>query len=218
MAKTAPSPPSNSRVLIILFLLLSTAPKPSHSPSYSSYRSLVSLAHSLTTRVANLRASRGDISGSHRARLIAQHLERGLGLGFLGFTWSGGWDYLKNYAWSLWRDVNYADLYGAVSDANKLLSSLGELTRLGSDAARAAWVGRNYQNFLGISNSLFQRLLKVFRQRGALREVVETVQIEVAEGGLLRDCLEVGGNDMKGLLQIFRELALQFYSTSGDDL
>lgn len=43
------------------------------------------------------------------------------------------------------------------------------------------------------------------------------MQIEVAEGGLLRDCLEVGGNDMKGLLQIFRELALQFYSTSGDD-
>ncbi|XP_059439841.1 uncharacterized protein LOC132172374 [Corylus avellana] len=213
MAKTAPSP-STSRVLIILFLLLSTAPKPSHSLSYSSYRTLVSLAHSLMTRVANLRASRGDISGSHRARLFAQYLERGLGLGFLGFARSVGWDYLKNYAW---RDMNYADLYGAVSDANKLLSSLGELTRLGSDAARAAWVGRNYQNFLGISNSLFQSLLKVFRQPGALREVVETVQIEVAEGGLLRDCLEVGGNDMKGLLQIFREWALQFYSTSGDD-
>jgi hypothetical protein len=160
MAKIAP-PPSTSRVLIILFLLLSTAPKPSHSLSYLSYRTLFSLSQSLMTRVANLRASRGDISGSHRAKLIAQRLEGGLGLGFLGFTWSAGWDYLKNYAW---RNVNYADLYGAVSDANKLLSSLGELTRLGSDAERAAWVGRNYQNFLGISNSLFQRLLEVFRQ------------------------------------------------------
>ncbi|KAE7996329.1 hypothetical protein FH972_001060 [Carpinus fangiana] len=213
MAKIAP-PPSTSRVLIILFLLLSTAPKPSHSLSYLSYRTLFSLSHSLMTRVANLRASRGDISGSHRAKLIAQRLEGGLGLGFLGFTWSAGWDYLKNYAW---RNVNYADLYGAVSDANKLLSSLGELTRLGSDAERAAWVGRNYQNFLGISNALFQRLLEVFRQPGALREVVETVQREVEDGGLLRDCFEVGANDMKGLLQIFRELALQFYSTSGDD-
>jgi hypothetical protein len=47
---------------------------------------------------------------------IAQQLERGLDLGFWGFTWSIGWDYLKNYAW---RDVN-----GAVSDGNKLLSSL----------------------------------------------------------------------------------------------
>jgi hypothetical protein len=46
---------------------------------------------------------------------------------------------------------------------------------------------------------------------------VETVQREVEDGGLLRDCFEVGANDMKGLLQIFRELALQFYSTSGDD-
>jgi hypothetical protein len=162
MAKTAPSPsPSTSRVLIILLLLLSTAPEPSHSLSYLPYRTLVSLSHSLMTRVANLRASRGDISGSHRAKLIAQHLERGLGLGFLGFTWSVGWDYLKNYAW---RDVNYANLSGAISDAKMLLSSLGELTRMGSDAERAAWIGRNYQNLLGISNSFLQRLLKVFRQ------------------------------------------------------
>lgn len=159
MAETVRSP-STSRVLIILLLLLSTAPKPSHSLSYLQYKTLVSLSHSLMTRVANLRASRGDISGSNRVRLIAQHLERGLGLGFWGFTWSAGWDYLKNYAW---RDLSYADLNGAVSDANKLLSSLGELTRMGSDAERAAWVGRNYQKFLGISNSLFQRLLKVFR-------------------------------------------------------
>jgi hypothetical protein len=48
---------------------------------------------------------------------------------------------------------------------------------------------------------------------------VETVQREVAEGGLLRDCLELGAKDLKGLLQIFKDLALQFYSTSasGDD-
>jgi hypothetical protein len=43
------------------------------------------------------------------------------------------------------------------------------------------------------------------------------VQREVAEGGLLRDCLELGANDLKGLLQIFKYLSSQFYSTSGDD-
>ncbi|GLT68092.1 hypothetical protein SLA2020_403520 [Shorea laevis] len=88
---------------------------------------------------------------------------------------------------------------------------------MGSDAERAAWVGRNYQKFLGISNSLFQRLLKVFRLPGTLREVVETAQREVVDGGFLRDCLELGSNDLKGLLQILKELALQFNSTSGDD-
>ncbi|GLT68093.1 hypothetical protein SLA2020_403530 [Shorea laevis] len=60
MAETVRSP-STSRVLIILLLLLSTAPKPSHSLSYLQYKTLVSLSHSLMTRVANLRASRGDI-------------------------------------------------------------------------------------------------------------------------------------------------------------
>ncbi|RVW19876.1 hypothetical protein CK203_110840 [Vitis vinifera] len=38
--------------------------------------SLVSLGHSLMTRVANLRASRGDHSGAERARAVAATLER----------------------------------------------------------------------------------------------------------------------------------------------
>jgi hypothetical protein len=43
---------------------------------------------------------------------------------------------------------------------------------------------------------------------------VKTVQREVVEGGLLKDCLELGSNDLKGLLQIFKDLASQFYSNS----
>lgn len=46
---------------------------------------------------------------------------------------------------------------------------------------------------------------------------MEAAQREVVDGGFLRDCLELGSNDLKGLLQIFKELALQFDSTSGDD-
>lgn len=49
--------------------------------------------------------------------------------------------------------------------------------------------------------------------QGALREITETMQREVLEGGLLRDCMELGNNDLKGLIQIFKDLASQ-YSTS----
>ena len=35
---------------------------------------------------------------------------------------------------------------------------------------------------------------------------METVKKEVVEGGLLRDCLEVGSNDLKGLLQVLYHL------------
>lgn len=159
MAETTPS--RTISLISILFLLLTTAPEPTSCfPfSFAQYRTVVSLSHSLMTRVANLRASRGDISGSRRAHLIAEKLEPGLGLGFFGHTWTLGWDYLKNYAW---RDLNSAELYGVVSDVNELLKSVGELTRANSDAERSTWVGRNYQNVLGVSTSLFKKLLKVF--------------------------------------------------------
>lgn len=50
--------------------------------------------------------------------------------------------------------------------------------------------------------------------QGALKEVAEAVQSEVLDGGLLRDCLELGSNDLKGLVQIVKDLASQSYSTS----
>ena len=148
-------------IIIVILLLLTAVPTPSGSFSYSQYRALYSLAHSLMTGVANLRASRGDFSGSARAKAIADKLERGLSLGFWGIMWSAGWDYARNYAW---RDLPYTELYGAVSDMNELLRSLGEFTRTESEGDRSAWVGRNYQNLLRLSKSLCRRLLKVFRQ------------------------------------------------------
>ncbi|KAM4112092.1 hypothetical protein ACJW30_05G114800 [Castanea mollissima] len=206
MAETTPS--RTISLVFILFLLLTTAPEPTRSFSlsfsFAQYRTVVSLSHSLMTRVANLRASRGDVSGSRRAHLIAEKLEPGLGLGFFGHSWSLGWDYLKNYAW---RDLNSAELYGVVSDVNELLKSVGELTRANSDAERSTWVGRNYQNVLGVSTSLFKKLLKVFTKSGALRKAVKVVEREVVQGDLLRDCLELASDDLKGLLQILKDLA-----------
>ncbi|XP_057463029.1 uncharacterized protein LOC130753105 [Actinidia eriantha] len=210
---TIGSPPPRAPLsLLLLTLLFIATPPPSHSLSYSQFQTLHSLAHSLATRVATLRASRGDVSGSDRARLLARRLERGLGMGFWAIAWSLGWDYFRNYAW---RDAASFEMLGAVSDANELLRYLSELGRIESDLQRVEWIGRNYRNALRVSKSLFQRLLNFFKQSGPLREVVETVQKEVVEGDLLRDCLELGSNDLKGLVQILKDIALQYSSSSG---
>lgn len=152
--------PNKTLAVLLLFLLLTGAPT-TESLSYSQYRTLFSLSHSLLTRVANLRAARGDYAGASRARTMAAKLDRATGLGFWRFMLSAGWDYTRNYAW---RDLAYSDLIGAVSDANELLTWLGELTRAESDSERGAWVGRNYQSVLRVSRSLLAKLLKVFRQ------------------------------------------------------
>ncbi|KAF7803247.1 adenine phosphoribosyltransferase [Senna tora] len=210
MSRTVRSTPP---LLFVFILLLTVAPTPSHSfyTSYYQYRNIISLAHSLMLGVANLRASRGDVAGSERARAIADKLESGLGLGFLRFAWSAGWDYATSFAW---RELSMKELYGAVSDMNELLSGLSELTRLKSDAARAAWVGRNYQNVLALSKSLSRKLLNAFRKSEVVRKVVETVQREVVEGGLLKDCLELGSNDLKALILLLKDLAFSFSSSS----
>ncbi|GMH30246.1 hypothetical protein Nepgr_032089 [Nepenthes gracilis] len=199
---------------VLFLVLIATSPPASDASVYSQLHTVISLAHSLMARVANLRAARGDLAGSRRARLIAGKLERGLGLGFVGAMWSVSWDFLKNYAW---RDMASVELFGIVSDANELLRLLGELTRLESDTERAAWVSRNYQNVLRMSKSLFRRLLAVFQKSGPLRELVVTLQTEF-EGDLLRDCLELGAADIKGLVHIFKDIVLQYTSLDKQEL
>ncbi|GLT80168.1 hypothetical protein SLA2020_516220 [Shorea laevis] len=202
---------SSRSTFILLVLLASAIPPPVESLTYSQYKTVLSLSHSLLTRVANLRKSRGDMAGSKRAMLLAGKLERGLGLGFWGMTLTVGWDYVRNYAW---RDLDYGEIYGVASDLNELGGFLSQLTRANSDMERAAWVAQNYGNALGVSKRMFRRLLTVFQKSGPLREIVETVQREVMEGGLLGDCLELGTNDLKGLLQILKDLSKQFHSNS----
>ncbi|XP_022955003.1 uncharacterized protein LOC111457091 isoform X1 [Cucurbita moschata] len=202
-----------SRLVTLFFLLLLTASLPVLSLSFSQFKSLFSRAHSLMSRVADLRASRGDFSGSQRARVIANKLERGFGgFGFLASMWSLAWDYAKNYAW---RDLAFSELYDAIPDMNELLRALAELTGLESDTARARWVSRNYQSLFRLCNSILQRLLKVFWKSGAWRDVVETIRMEVMDGGLLKDCLELGSGDLRGMIQILKDLALNFHSSFG---
>ncbi|XP_050233859.1 uncharacterized protein LOC126682288 [Mercurialis annua] len=195
--------------LCLLFLLLTTTASaaPSFFKSYSQYKNVISLSHSLFTRVSNLRAARGDIAGANRAKIIAEKLN----IGFWGSTWSLGYDYVKNYSW---RDLNYKDLYDVVSEMNELARVLGELTRAESDVQRASWIARNYSSLFRIAKSVLQRLHKVFNKTGAFKEVVETLQREVVDGELLKDCIELGSYDLKGLIQIIKDLASQFYSSS----
>lgn len=169
-----------SLLLFTFTLLLITTPQLSHSfpftspyqslfsflfssLPFSSYNTLFSLAHSLTTRVANLRASRGDLAGAARARSLAHKIRPGIGLGFWRFMLSLGWDYVKNYSW---RDVgSVSDALGIVSDLNELTRVVNELTRFDSNADRAVWVQRNYKNVLRVTKSMFGRLTKIFYQQ-----------------------------------------------------
>ncbi|XP_020205648.1 uncharacterized protein LOC109790819 [Cajanus cajan] len=201
---------SNSiTVLFFFFVLLTAAPSPSQSLSFSSYfryRNLFSISHNLLISVANHRAARGDVAGADRARAIADKLHQGTVFGFLKLLWT----------WS-WTDLSFTDLYGVVSDVNELLRVLTELTRLESVAQRSAWVSRNYQSVLTVSKSLSAKLLKALRQSGVMREIGETFQKEVVEGGLIRDCLELGNNDLKALIQVAKDLLMQFFPAHDKD-
>ncbi|XP_060194049.1 uncharacterized protein LOC132623325 isoform X2 [Lycium barbarum] len=201
---------------IVVFLLLFLVSNPSPCSSsftfpYSNYHILLSLSHSLFSRVANLREARGDYHAADRARSIARILENGLDSGsFWNIMWSVAWDY----------DGRDAATSFDMSELNELLRGLTEFSPLGSDRERVDWINRNYHNLLKVSTPLFGRLRKVFRQSGPLKEVIETLQKEVLEGDLPKDCLELGTTDLKGLLMVFKDISSKHTSTSstGADL
>jgi len=54
--------------------------------------------------------------------------------------------------------------------------------------------------------------------QGAVREMVEILQTEMVDGAFLKDCLEVGADDVKGLVQILKDLALQYGTFDHEEL
>ncbi|KAL5989834.1 hypothetical protein ACLOJK_010729 [Asimina triloba] len=233
------SSPMLSPALLLLALLLFPSPPLATAFQVQQWRTLFSLAQSLMHRVANSRASRGDLSGAERARKIAEKLEGGFG--FWGGFWSVGWDYVKNYAWrDITSDWPPDDMFRAVSEMNELLGALNEVIRLESDRQRASWVLVNYQKVFRISKSILGRFLVIFSRSsssnlhlrdnpsgkvgganliasfvplpGPLREMV-LILLNEAEGGLLRDCIELGAYDLKGLLQVAKDIALHYMSS-----
>nr|TKR83936.1 hypothetical protein D5086_0000262820 [Populus alba] len=179
MAKTKAQ--LSTTLLLLLFLLLNT--------TITTTRVLLLPVHTLS---------------SNRAKLIAQKLERGLGFGFWGLSWSVGWDYAINYAW---RDFDYRNCTVLLREMNELLRFLGELTRSGSKLSEPLGLPGITKNVLRVAQSCYDGLSKCFINRVIKRRWCETVQREVVEGDLLRDCLELGSNDLKGLVQIVKDLA-----------
>lgn len=205
--------------VLFFFLLLLLTPSPSFalsfSLSFSQYRAALYLAHSLATRVADLRASRGDFEGSARAQTIARKIQSVQGLRFGKLSWNLCWDYVRNYTWRGVTTASFADLASAISDLNEFLRSLNEMSPAESNTERAAWVSGNYNRTFTVSRLLFDKLLNRFQQ-GLLWEIIETMQKEVTEGDLFRDCLEVGTNDLKGLIKVLKDISLQYSASASN--
>ncbi|GJN17793.1 hypothetical protein PR202_gb04891 [Eleusine coracana subsp. coracana] len=203
-----PAPP----LLLLLLLLVSSLP-----PRASALRvplrqitNLVSLSHSLVSRVAVTRAARGDTAAASRARRIASLLSyRG--------AWGLGWDYLRHYAFS---SASGCGLSCATSAA-RLLAAAAEASRLRSATDVAQWMRRHYGDVRDAAAQLLNGLLVAFSEQGPLREVVMDVKWEVEEGELLKDCLEVGAKDLQGLLVIAKDLfsgASRAYTSQHNEL
>ncbi|PKA54601.1 hypothetical protein AXF42_Ash000436 [Apostasia shenzhenica] len=165
---------------------------------------LISLSHSLMSRVANAREARQDHAGADRARKIAERIHRfrgGRGL------WSTGWDFAWNYAWQ--GGIPASEIYRSTVD---ILGAISEFQRCKSGEERTGWVLRSYPRLLGLSKSLLKTLLRSFSRSGPIREAVLLMQREIVEGELLRDCLDVGAADLEGLLRIVRDMFYSAYS------
>lgn len=57
-------------------------------------------------------------------------------------------------------------------------------------------------------------ILCEWKWQGPLRELVLTLQKEVMEGELLRDCIELGADDLKDLIEVVKDIGFNYFSTS----
>ncbi|XP_047058739.1 uncharacterized protein LOC124665372 [Lolium rigidum] len=187
-------------LIAIALLLLFPPPPRTHAlrVPLREVASLLSLSHSLLTRVAVARADRGDAAAAARARRIASHLSLLSSRG----AWALGWDYLRHYAFSSAAGCGLS----CATAAARLLAAAAEASRLSSPVDAAQWLGRNYADLRAAATKLLSGLLAAFSEQGPLREVVLDVKWEVEEGGLLKDCLQVGAKDLEGLLIIAKDL------------
>ncbi|KAL6845083.1 hypothetical protein ACP4OV_024578 [Aristida adscensionis] len=184
--------------LVVLFLLLACSPPPRACALRVPLRevtTLISLSHSLLSRIAAARAARGDAAAAARARRIASFLSsRG--------AWGLGWDYLRHYAFSSAAGCGLS----CAAAASRLLAAAAEASRLRSATDVAQWLHDHYGDVRDAAAKLLNGLLAAFSEQGPLREVVMDVKWEVEEGGLLKDCLEIGAKDFQGLLVIAKDL------------
>lgn len=146
--------------LSLLFLLLFLSPQPATALNFSQYKTLISLSHSLLSRVAAARDSRGDLAGAARARAIAGKLRL---LGGGRDLYAVAWDFAWNYGFR--GGLPTAEIYEIGAE---LLGVVGEVSGLDSGADRAYWVIRNHERVIGIAEALFRSLLRVFSKSVSL--------------------------------------------------
>ncbi|CAH9105984.1 unnamed protein product [Cuscuta epithymum] len=185
-------------LLLVLFLLLIN-PTPSSSlflPLFQ-YETAISLTHTLFNRVADHRAALGDVLGAARVRSIAKIINQARGIGLWKLMWNHGRSFVRN-------SFNF----------NLLVRTLGELTRVGSEEDQEKLANRNNGNVIEIANDLSGGMQKAFSESGAFAELMELVRKEVVEGDLLKDCLRVGGSDLKALIQNLKNISLQLTNSS----
>ncbi|KAL3739764.1 hypothetical protein ACJRO7_021094 [Eucalyptus globulus] len=182
--------PSSAAVLLLLLLFLAAAPPPAHSLPYSQYKTLFFFSSLFPPHLLGLVLpySQYEALFSLATRVASLLAARG--------------------------DLAGAERARAIAELSELLGLVEDLARAESNAERASWIVRNYENAVWVSKSVFARLLRVFSKSGPPREMVETLRKEVVDGDFLRDCLELGSNDLKGLVQILKDLASQYYSSS----
>ncbi|KAJ8458620.1 hypothetical protein OPV22_031546 [Ensete ventricosum] len=152
--------------VFVVVVLLTSLPPAAEGLRLSQWNTLVSLSHSLLTRVANARAARDDLAGADRVRKIADKFSILGGSG--GGIWSLGRDFAWNYAWR-GGAVPTAEISRATS---RLLEALAEACRIESAAERRRWALRNHRHLVDLADSLFESLLRTFSRSGPLREMV----------------------------------------------
>jgi len=181
--------------LFVLVLLIFSTPIPRASALRVPLRqaaTLVSLSHSLLSRVAATRAARGDAAAAARARRIASLLSsRG--------AWGLGWDYLRHYAFSSATGCGLS----CAAAASRLIAAAAEASRLRSATDAAQWMRRHYGDIRDAAAQLLNGLLLAFSEevtdlltRGASDSHIALSMWEVEERELLKDCLEVGAKDL----------------------
>ena len=143
--------------LLVLVLLLAAPPPPRASALRVPLRqaaTLVSLSHSLLSRVAAARAARGAAAAAARARRIASLLSsRG--------AWGLGWDYLRHYAFSSATGCGLS----CAAAASRLLAAAAEASRLRSAADAAQWMRRHYGEVRDAAGLLLSGLLDAFSEQ-----------------------------------------------------
>eukprot|EP00250_Pteridium_aquilinum_P000265 c10295_g1_i1 orf=100-792(-) len=206
----------SSGVCLLIALIVCAAPscsaqqqQPPPASSGLSWRTARSLASSLLHRIANHRLANGDSAGAERIEHILSSFD-----GYFYF-WKNigslGWDYLVHYSWQSFNPTQVFDILRLMSE---IQSAVAEFLRLPSEMDQLQWISSNYDRVLQLAKASLQKLLKLFDQPGALRNLVLSLRTEIITGDILRDAMQLGAGDLQSLMQVAKDMLQRYYGPS----